>query len=283
MGFIKRAGSKVWNSITGKKYAIQAEKLYRATKEKYETACEHYQKQVEQIGKSIEQRVNRINQYKLDIYEVHFERFKNIARRLKNVTIQGQPFEELFDDSILEIKQHVELREQNELMLIDFDNMSFLETAGMILTLGIFSRKKAKESLANVREEAARIDEEIEKMNTQLTQLGVVLKSIDAVAGYFDSLILNYEKLLQRFEWGVQSQRVYQMSEQNNLFSLRLDFRLLPTIHIEEFLALFNLSVVLKQMANLGYLSEQGDVLEADADRAEKLHKVLNDKFNLAS
>ena len=73
------------------------------------------------------------------------------------------------------------------------------------------------------------------------------------------------------------------MSEQNNLFSLRLDFRLLPTIHIEEFLALFNLSVVLKQMANLGYLSEQGDVLEADTDRAEKLHKVLNDKFNLAS
>tara|TARA_B100000700_G_C15051492_1_gene860523 strand:+ start:1407 stop:2258 length:852 start_codon:yes stop_codon:yes gene_type:complete len=283
MNFVKRACSKAWNAVTGKKYAIQAEELYSKTKEKYEAACDHYQKQVGQVGKSIEQRVSRINQYKLDIYEVHFERFKNIARRLKNVTIQGQPFEELFDDSILEIKQHVELREQNELMLIDFDNMSFLETAGMILTLGIFSRKKAKESLANVKEEAARIDEEIEKMTTQLTQLSVVLKSIDAVVGYFDSLILNYEKLLQRFEWGVQSQRVYQMSEQNNLFSLRLDFRLLPNVHIKEFLALFNLSIVLKQMANLGYLSESGEILQADTEKAEKLHKALNQQFERAS
>ncbi|PYE30394.1 hypothetical protein DFP83_1171 [Idiomarina fontislapidosi] len=73
------------------------------------------------------------------------------------------------------------------------------------------------------------------------------------------------------------------MSEQNNLFSLRLDFRLLPNVHIEEFLALFNLSIVLKQMANLGYLSESGEILQADTEKAEKLHKALNQQFERAS
>lgn len=273
---VKETCSKVWNAFTGKHYADEAEALHAEITERYDKAKEEYDKAISDTGKDIEEKISRINRFKTDIYGTHFKRFISIASRLHNVTVKGQPFEELFDDSILEVKQQSGVVAREDLMLIDFDNMGFLETAGMILTLGFFSRKKAKESLANVKEEEARVYEEIAKMDAQQAKVKVVAESIDAVVQYFDSLIKNYEKLLDRFECGIQTQRVIQMSKAENVFSLKLDFRLIPIVHIEEFQALFNLSIVLKQIANLGYLNEKGEFVDQDKAKATHLFQKVS-------
>ena len=163
------------------------------------------------------------------------------------------------------------------MILIDFDQMGFLETAGMILTLGFFSRKKAKESLERVKQERERVFEEIEKMKAQQTKLEVVSESIDNVVTYFEQLIKSYSSLLDRFEFGIQSQRVKQSSDASNVFSLKLDFKLLPIVHLEEFQALFNLSIVLKQMANLGYLNSEGEVIVKDVEASELLFQKVTE------
>ncbi|MBB1406102.1 DNA repair protein [Pseudoalteromonas sp. SG44-5] len=270
---VKEKCSKAWGAVTGKTTFEKAEKLYAEITEKYDKAKFEYEKAVKEISDDIKDKVSTINSFKADIYNIQFKRFTTMANRLTNVTVKGQPFEELFDDGILEVKKKTGGRNKNELFLIDFNNMSFIAAAGHILTLGIFSRKAAKQSLLQVQEEEKRIDEEIIKMTAHKKQLKVVATSIDTVVEYFNVLIKNYSKLLDRFEYGIQTQRFKQQSNSDHLFTLKLDFRLIPIVHIEEFQALFNLSIVLKEMAILGYISDTGEVVKNDKSAAEKLFK----------
>lgn len=270
---VKKACSKVWNAFTGKHYAYEAEAIIAETEKRYEDAKQIYESSVAACTARIEQKISQINSHKQAIYSVHFERFIKISRRMHNVTVKGQPFEELFDDNILELKTQAGVRAKSDIMLIDFNKMGLLDTLGMVLTLGIFSRKKAKESLERAKQEQVRVAEDISKMQAQTIKLEVIEAAIDNTVTYFDSLVENYEKLLDRFEYGIQSQRMHQMSNSVGVFAHKLDFKRLPIVHLEEFRALFNLSIVLKQMANLGYLSQEGEFVEADNSKVAELYQ----------
>lgn len=273
-GAVKQTCSKVWSAFTGKHYADEAESIIAETEKRFTDAKQIYEQEVRQISASIETKISRINRQKQDIYAIHFERFIKVSKRMHNVTVKGQPFEELFDDRILEIKPQRGVRAKSEIMLIDFNQMGLLDTLGMVLTLGFFSRKKAKESLERAKQERARVTEEITKLEAQQKQLKVIEESIDNVVVYFDELVANYSKLLDRFEYGIQTQRMYQMAENSDVFAHKLDFKRLPIVHLEEFRALFNLSIVLKQMANLGYLSESGEFIAADSEKAKAVYEM---------
>lgn len=275
----KRACSKVWNAFTGKSYADEAESILDEVKEKYEKAESDYKQKIGQFGTEIEKKISHINTRKKEIYDVHFKRFVSVANRMHNVVVKGIPFEELFDDKILEVQNIQGVRSKKELIPIDFNNLSFLQTAGMILTLGFSTRKVAKKALEDAKQERKRVEEEIQKMQSQMTKLKVVVESIEQVASYFDTLINSYVILLDRFEYGIQTQRVKQMALASNVFDLRLDFKQVPIVHIEEFQALFNLSIILKQMSTLGYLSEQGEVVKKDIAKS----KVMFNKVQAAA
>jgi len=145
--------AKAWGAVTGKTTFEEAEKLHAEITEKYDKAKFTYEKAIKEIGNDIEEKIRTINAFKADIYNIQFKRFTTMANRLSNVTVKGQPFEELFDDGILEIKNKVGVSKKKELFLIDFNNMSFIAAAGHVLTLGVFSRKAAKQSLLKVQEE----------------------------------------------------------------------------------------------------------------------------------
>lgn len=259
-----RACAKVWNAFTGKVYADEAESILDEIKAKYEKAESDYKEKIGQFGTEIDNKISHVNNFKKEIYDVHFKRFISVANRMHNVVVKGIPFDELFDDKILEVQNIQGVRSKKELIPIDFNNLGFLKTAGMILTLGFSTRKVAKKSLEDAKQERKRVEEEIQKMQSQMTKLKVVVESIEQVASYFDTLIKSYVILLDRFEYGIQTQRVKQMSLATNVFDLRLDFKQVPIVHIEEFQSLFNLSIILKQMSTLGYLSEQGEVVKKD-------------------
>lgn len=268
-------GSKCWNAFTGKATFDRAERLYQEISDRYDKKKREYELATELLIKDIDSQVSAINHFKQDIYGVQFKRFVSLANRLHNVTVKGQPFEELFDDAILEAKTTAAVEHREKLFLIDFNKFDLVRVASYVLTLGFYSRKKAKQTLLKVQEEEVRIDEEIAKMESHQRQLQVVGKSIDGVVEYFDVLINNYSKLLDRFEYGIQSQRHKQMALSDEIFALKLDFRLIPIAHIEEFQALFNLSIVLKQMANLGYLSENGKLKPKDSQQAKALFEKV--------
>ena len=238
-----------------------------------------YEKSIADIGNRIDSKVKTINSVKQEIYDIHFKRFISIANRMHSVTIKGQPFDELFDDKIFNVKQEISISKKNDLILINFDKFSFVRAASYVFTLGFYSRKKAKESLLKVQEEESKINDEIAKMKSQVIKLTVIEESISQVVNYFDVLVSNYEELLNRFDYGVQSQRNKLMLQSGNIISHKLDFKMMPTVHLEEFFALFNLSAVLKAMSSLGYLTDTGTVVEGEAEKSLELFekaKVLS-------
>ncbi len=280
---VKSACSKAWNGFTGKTTFDKAEKLYKEITEKYDKAKLDYEKAVTDIGDEIETKISNINLFKSQIYDVHFKRFIALANRLHSVTVKGEPLEELFARSILEVKVQDKIADKKDVFQIDFNKFSFTRAASYILTLGFWSRKKAAESLEKVKQQEAMVSEEIAKMESQQRQLKVIASSIDSVLEYFDVLIANYASLLDRFEYGIQTQRVKQMSLSTDVFAHKMDFRLIPIVHIEEFQALFNLSIVLKQMATLGYLTESGELNSEDQGTVSKLFNMAKTSSQIAA
>ncbi|TKB52750.1 DNA repair protein [Ferrimonas aestuarii] len=269
---VKNKAQKAWHSFTGENTARKAERLYKQIKTRYDQARSDYEKDSERITESIRLEIEQVNQRKQEIYDCHFNRFVRVAKRLHNVTVKGQPFEEFFDKHVLEIKGSEGIRHERELITINFDEFSWTRVASYLFTLGFHSRKQAKESLKRVEEEEARINEEIRKMQSHLVVLKTTLKAIQQVQGYFDELVGNYSALLDRFEYGIQSQR-HLLLATGNVMTHRLDFRQIPIAHIEEFHALFNLSIVLNHMSNQGYLSDEGLPVDADIDSAKTLYQ----------
>ncbi|PRM88279.1 DNA repair protein [Aliarcobacter cryaerophilus] len=278
--YISAKGSKVFNAVTGKATFLEAEKLYKKIEEKYTIKNNAYKKKIFDIGKEIEEKVSNINYHKEDIYLNHFERFKNLGDKLHNISINGKHFLEYFDDSIIRINNQNGIRNKKEIYKIDFNNLKFTEIAFGILTLGFYSRKKAKETLEAVEEEEIRVNADIEEMDSQIVKAQKILDSIDNVSEYFTELIKNYSKILDRFEYGIKSQIQKNILKGNKLDNGKLNFRMMPIIHIQEFQALFNLSIVLYQMASLGYLSDAGEIKDEDIKSIKQvINLVRNSEF----
>jgi uncharacterized phage infection (PIP) family protein YhgE len=258
---VKSGASKVMSSISGKKHFDEAEQRYNALITRYEDAKSRYRSELEDKTSVIQSDLEKINGWKSQVFKELFPKFIQVANRLHHVEINGKHFEEFLAGDVLDYKEHAGVQAKQELFEIDFNNMSFKQAALSIITLGFYSRKKAKQSLQQVIDEEKRVEEEIAKQVAQLEKIDQVVSSISNVVEYFESLINGYEKLLKRFEFGVNSQRFLQARNAN--FE-KLDFRLMPIKHIEDFQALFNLSVVMKTMSTMGYLSESGELISND-------------------
>ncbi|MDN5103352.1 hypothetical protein O8C99_09150 [Aliarcobacter butzleri] len=281
--YISDKGSKVFNAVTGKATFLEAEKLYKKIEEEYTRKNNEYKKKIFDIGKEIEEKVSNINYHKEDIYLNHFERFKNLGDKLHNVSINGKHFLEYFDDSIIRINNQNGIRSKREIYKIDFNNLKFTEIAFGILTLGFYTRKKAKETLLEVQAEEIRVKKDIEEMNSNIVKAQVILNSISNVSEYFTELIKNYSKILDRFEYGIKSQIQKNILKGSKLDNGKLNFKMMPIVHIQEFQALFNLSIVLYQMSSLGYLSDAGEIKDEDIKSLEKITNLIKNNDLVAA
>lgn len=265
---VNQVCSKTWGAVTGLNTFNKAEIKYREITQRYEDALEHYKSEVNRRTERIEDQISCINTSKIRLYDTHFPRFVALGRQLHRIEIKGVYFEEYLADDVLGIKSQTGVRNKQDLFTIDFNNLSFKQVALSVLTLGFSSRKKARESLQQVLDEEKRIDNEIARMDAQLKKIAQVEESLANVVEYFDDLMAQYSKLLKRLEFGINTQRITK-----GVLSIdgRLDFRHMPIMHIEEFLALFNLSIVLKTMATLGYLSSEGELVDAELSQVDEL------------
>lgn len=279
---IKKHGSKVLSRITGEDKFKQAEILRKKITRKYNKTERSYEQQSKILLDSLEQTIASINNYKQEIYKNHFSQFTLLANRLHNLSIQGQSFVEYFDSSIYEMKNLNAVRSKNDLYTIDFDNLKTQEIAAGILTLGWSTRSKALETLRNVQEEEIRVKEEMAKMDAHITQLETTLLALENVEEYFAVLVCNYEKLLHRFRYGITSQVQKNILNHLPLDNGNLDFKMMPIAHIEEFQALFNLSIVLKKMATMGYLDDQGNINKEDQQSINNIKLLTIKELSVA-
>ena len=258
---VKSGGSKVYSSISGKKYFDEAERLYEKIESRFKYARRRYEIKISERSNEIRDHLQRVNKFKERIYTELFRKFLDVANRLHRVEVVGKYFKEFLAEDIFDCKEFEVVQSRAALFEIDFNDMSFGQAAYSILTLGFYSRKKAKQSLQQVKDEEQRVNEEIAKMESRITKAEQVVLSLSNVVIYFESIVANYVTLLQRFEFGVNSQRIIRAGQSS--FD-KLGFRMMPIRHIEDFHALFNLSVVMKEMSSMGYISESGELIEHD-------------------
>lgn len=263
------------DKYTGKIAFNKAESLRAKIEKKYNRKRFLYEQEMLEINNRFAKCIDTINTHKKNIYEKYFQKFIDLVDKIHNLNIHGESFLEYFDNSITEIKNINAPKDKKELYTIDFNDLKISEILLGHVTFGIYTRGKAHETRMKVSEERIRINEEAAKIQSHIAQVKITLESIENVAFYFEQLVSSYSKLLDRFEYGISSQTQQQILRGIKLENGKLDFKLLPIVHIEEFRALFNLSIVLKQMATMGYLTTEGEIENQDIEALNNIqHKV---------
>lgn len=244
----------VWGSVTGKKKAEKAKAKLEALQEKFEKRDAKYQSVVEQQTNSIVRELEAINKLKESTYTNAFPEFLKIANRLHNISIAGAPLLEAIQLPENLVHKPIAVRSKSEILTIDFDNLSAGDIAKGIITFGCSSRKAAKESLKRAEDEEQRMEEEFAKMDASENKLERTLNSISEVHRYFKATLDFYQKIGKRLQHGIAAQQVAHIAF-NGAYAGKVDFRSLPIKQLEDFMALYNMTILLKEMATRNYLT----------------------------
>lgn len=258
---VKKAGATLVAKISGRDTFQKAEQLMAEVRQSYEEAENKYKQFVAEKEAELKDLLDSINKYKLSVYQGEFIRFKRCVDQVHNLTIEGTPVIDFFDQDLTKVENQTRVRSNSDIYLIDFNNLKFSERFWGIFSVGFSTRKKAKQTLIRAEEESKRVEEEIKKFDAQRTKLNVVIKSTKNVAIYFESMIKLYGQLLNRFEFAIRTQRIQAVRKSLDICDT-VDFRLLPLRDINDFKVLFDLSLVLKEMCKRVYFSNQGEINE---------------------
>lgn len=254
---------KVAARISGKDKFEEAERLYDEISKRYNEKREHFQKEIERITSLIEEHVKSINDSKRMIKRELFPAMANKISKIKDIRISDEYSVEEYIESVLNVDT---IRSREQLFTIDFNAHKVKTTFQAIFTLGFYTRKKAKETLYNVKEEEAKINSEISRMDSEINKIYIIEKSIKQVADMFTSVIEMYNNLLIRLDSSINYLLVRSLAFAHQIVGKQMSVKVLPKMQQKEVKAIVTASKILKTMTETQLLSveKQKDVEEYD-------------------
>ena len=254
---------KVAARISGKDKFEEAERLYDEISKRYNEKREHFQKEIERITSLIEEHVKSINDSKRMIERELFPAMANKISKIKDIRISDEYSVEEYIESVLNVDT---IRSREQLFTIDFNAHKVKTTFQAIFTLGFYTRKKAKETLYNVKEEEAKINSEISRMDSEINKIYIIEKSIKQVADMFTSVIEMYNNLLIRLDSSINYLLVRSLAFAHQIVGKQMSVKVLPKMQQKEVEAIVTASKILKTMTETQLLSveKQKDVEEYD-------------------
>lgn len=280
LGWIGRKVKAVCNAITtgykkftGQSTFEEADRLYEDVMRRFENHKSYFKGEVEKLSSEIETQVNSINNSKEIIKKELFPAFAEKMRRLKDIPVSDEYIREYFSGSTLKVDT---IKAKAELYLIDFKNNPFKSNALAIITWGIYTRKKAKETLEKVREEKKRLEVEMARMDSELTKLQRIKEALELIAEYYLSLIEVYRKLLNRLDNSVNFLMIRCISFARKLVREQMSIKLLPKSQQAEIMAMVSISKVLKNMVDKNITmegSENETISQNISDVKEEMRK----------
>ena len=254
---------KVAARISGKDKFEEAERLYDEISKRYNEKREHFQKEIERITSLIEEHVKSINDSKRMIKRELFPAMANKISKIKDIRISDEYSVEEYIESVLNVDT---IRSREQLFTIDFNAHKVKTTFQAIFTLGFYTRKKAKETLYNVKEEEAKINSEISRMDSEINKIYIIEKSIKQVADMFTSVIEMYNNLLIRLDSSINYLLVRSLAFAHQIVGKQMSVKVLPKMQQKEVEAIVTASKILKTMTETQHLSveKQKDVEEYD-------------------
>ena len=254
---------KVAARISGKDKFEEGERLYDEISKRYNEKREHFQKEIERITSLIEEHVKSINDSKRMIKRELFPAMANKISKIKDIRISDEYSVEEYIESVLNVDT---IRSREQLFTIDFNAHKVKTTFQAIFTLGFYTRKKAKETLYNVKEEEAKINSEISRMDSEINKIYIIEKSIKQVADMFTSVIEMYNNLLIRLDSSINYLLVRSLAFAHQIVGKQMSVKVLPKMQQKEVEAIVTASKILKTMTETQLLSveKQKDVEEYD-------------------
>lgn len=254
---------KVAARVSGKDKFEEAQRLYDEISKRYNEKREHFQKEIERITALIEEHVKSINDSKRMIKRELFPAMANKISKIKDIRISDEYSVEEYIESVLNVDS---IRSREQLFTIDFNAHKVKTTFQAIFTLGFYTRKKAKETLYNVKEEETKINSEISRMDSELNKINIIEKSIKQVADMFTSVIEMYNNLLIRLDSSINYLLVRSLAFAHQIVGKQMSVKVLPKMQQKEVEAIVTASKILKTMTETQLLSveKQKDVEEYD-------------------
>lgn len=237
--------SNGYNNFTGQTTFEEADRMYEDIKNRFEEHKKYFEKEVDRLSSEIETNVESINNSKRTIKIELFPLFSEKIRRLKDIPVTKEFLKEYFSGTDIKVDS---LKEKADLYLIDFKKNPFKSNALAIVTLGFYTRKKAKETSEKVKEEKKRLEEEMVRMDSEVTKLIAIKNALDLIAHYYLSLIEVYRALLNRLDNSVNFLMIRCISFAHKLINEQMSIKLLPKSQQAEIMAMISISRILKEM-----------------------------------
>lgn len=241
----KEGASNMWGKFSGKENFQKAERLYEQIKKRFESKKSSYEREVESLTTQIDNSIQAINKNKMYIKRDLFTQMVTELEKIKDVRVDKTFNLEQFKYEHVKVDS---IRATSQLYTIDFNKNKFKTTFQAIFTLGLFTRKKAKETLAAVQEEEGKVNHEITKMDAELAKLRQIVASLQNIESYFSSLVNIYEQLLVRLSNNVNFLYFQCMQLAHQLVNDQMLLGSLPLVQRKEVEAIMTASKVLNTM-----------------------------------
>lgn len=290
MGFgswLKSKGQAIAAGVSSLKRKFTGEDKIEEANDRYQKlviAVEMMQKDFGNFTRAKESSINQnlliINNLKDDLYNVDFKEFIELMDIFSGWNIEENLFKEVAKFKDVKVG---EVRNKSELILLDFENHPIKENLKALFTLGFLTRKRAKQSLLNVKTEEARFEEEKEKIKAEEKRLELIDETMSFIAQDFKSFYIVYRKLLKELKYITRFIKNSYLIKDPLVFNDKVDIYFLPKEHIKLLMICEKFTRVMHGIASKKYLSSSLTLKQTDVkDFKEIITEAKDLKIKMA-
>lgn len=198
---IKAAGRMVARTaakISGKATMDEASQMYEKLKKESDSFKQKSESSYQDLSDRIQSAVNDINDWKQRNLKENLHRFAKAMVRIKPLLVNDDIA--LIEELDISLKKVESVQSFDALKTIDFDKPSFSRTMKNIFTLGIYGRKRAKETLYHVKDEAKVFEETQEKVKAELHRAEDLALAFEAIRDVLNQIESVYGLVLNEIE-----------------------------------------------------------------------------------
>lgn len=209
---VKKAGEKIKEGIkatgrmvartaakiSGKATMDEASKMYEKLKKESDSFKQKSESSYQDLSDRIQSAVNDINDWKQRNLKENLHRFAKAMVRIKQLLVNDDIA--LIEELDISLKKVESVQSFDALKTIDFDKPSFSRTMKNIFTLGIYGRKRAKETLYHVKDEAKVFEETQEKVKAELHRAEDLALAFEAIRDVLNQIESVYGLVLNEIE-----------------------------------------------------------------------------------
>ena len=257
----KKVGAVIysgWKKFTGQDVAEEAERRLAALEEKTRQRQSEFEARMAELSGKINHAIDEINECRAELNGAVFPRFRMLMDNFRRVPVGC-----VLNEKHVRVKVTCDtVRGREELMKIDFVNHPILNNLAAVFTLGFFTRKRAKESLCQVKEEESRMAAEFRKLDNEVVRVSEVLKSIEQVSKYFKSHVSLCNRVLDEVDYSVVMLRTGRAILDGASVDEKFDPEFLPEHHLAALQAAYTAMRIAFAMGARRYVNSDSKTLE---------------------